>query len=34
MLMAAKSGRMVIYNEEFPFIKSQDPFVTWFSKVM
>ena len=26
-------GRMGIYNEEFPTIKSSDPLITWSRKV-
>ena len=33
MPMAINFGRLGIYNEGFPFIKSSDPLITWSSKV-
>ena len=29
MPMAINFDRVVIYNEEFPFLKSPDPLITW-----
>ena len=33
MSMAINFGRVGIYNEEFPSIKSPDPLITWSCKV-
>ena len=33
MSMAINFSRVGIYNKEFPFIKSPDPFIAWSCKV-
>ena len=33
MFMAISFGRVTIYNEEFPSMKSPDPFIAWSCKV-
>ena len=33
MTTATKLGGVVTYNEEVPFMKSQDPLITWSCKI-